>query len=376
MIFADNGRLSFSAFDSFEPVRDLWAALCEVAEPAPLQSLTYLETWWETVGRERYEAMRLVVAGDAAGPFAILPLVLGRYHTVRYVEWMGDADQLWRGPLVARDVMAGLSPAAALRLVDGAAASLGEPIDALLLRDMPAAFNGLDNPFVGPDAVATGAGHLRFDLAVAQPAPGTAQLADRLGALGPVTFEAAGDRDERGYLFSIFAEQTSAVAAKHHRADPLAGAGLSFLHRLAMGEASATVDGTGSFLAGLFVGDRPAGVFFALTAGDHAVAIGASRSLDRDMQHAAPGRLVAQLALEQLGRAGFSTLDMPLVGATSAGLPAGAALVPHGHLFRQQTTLGYLLCAGERTLARVKASYHEPVRQRRVEEAAREERAA
>lgn len=361
MRFAEDGSYSFSVFDGFEDIRETWAGLSVAAVPAPLTSVTLLEAWWETVGRMRHEAMRIVLAADATGPLAVFPFVLGRYHTVRYVEWMGAAGQPGRGPLVAADVLAGLTRERALALLDGAAAALDEPIDAMLLRDMPGELGGFANPFLGPEAVAAGTGHLRHHLRAAEQRPALAGEdlhvgTDRLAAFGPLVFETAQSAQERAYLAAILADQLAAASG----ADPVEEDRLAYLHHLAMTDPADTIDGAGTVIGGLFAGDRAVAIILAATHGDYAATLAVSGSGAADLAGVPSARLIAAHARDWFADAGFAVLDAPMSAVPDAKTETGAVVVPHAHLFRQKTTLGYLLCAGERTLARVKASYHEP----------------
>lgn len=145
-IGADQARgLTVAVFDRFTDARAQWLALEADGCLTPYQRYDWLAAL-HAAGLEPADELAIVVASDAEGPVAVLPLAVGNQMGVRIgrligAKW-GNADWLAHAPRAGSS----LGPVALKSLFDQVARGAG--IDLLSFVNMPQRWNGIANPLL------------------------------------------------------------------------------------------------------------------------------------------------------------------------------------------------------------------------------------
>ena len=365
--FANAKQFSFAVFDSFAAARADWRAVIERSDPAPFQTPFWCETWWNTVGSAKYDGYRIVVVSEFGEPQAVFPFVLGRHHTVRFLEWMADNQADWRGPLVSWEFLSRLRIGEGTALIDAAVDALGEPVDAVLMREMPLTLSGRTSPFVSSEAVPSGDGRYVLPLQAAAFDPtmpsglgrSERRAFRRLSDIAPLRLMIAETDDERARLFSALKTMKSdwmdrnGIGNEFKQRDLL-----SFLRTLAMTEPCRDTDRVGGHLAALLVGEEIVAVTFNIVQGPLTIGSVFAVTERPELRRWSPGAIHLAWLIDWYSANGYASFDFG-AGMSAYKRRPGAVAIPHCSIFSQRSTLGYLLCSGERTLATVKAKVKE-----------------
>ena len=87
------GTVDVRVLDSFEVATERWATLAAGGLPSPYQQMSFLQTWFETLGRAQGWSPFLVLAESPNGePEALLPFGLRRLGPVRVIAFLGGKD--------------------------------------------------------------------------------------------------------------------------------------------------------------------------------------------------------------------------------------------------------------------------------------------
>jgi len=128
-----------------------WQALQGQGAATIYQARDFVQSWMETRGRARGEALLIVSLWRDGEPLMLLPLRLYERHGVRLASFPGGSDSNINMPLMR----AGWQPrdAGSLRrwLLDAIARHAG--IDVYHLNSMPRQLDGQSNPLAGDEAV-------------------------------------------------------------------------------------------------------------------------------------------------------------------------------------------------------------------------------
>ncbi|MCC2113782.1 MAG: GNAT family N-acetyltransferase [Hyphomicrobiales bacterium] len=360
--FANAKQFSFAVYDSFDAARVDWRSVAERSDPAPFQTPFWAETWWNTVGKARHDSYRIVVVSEFGEPQAVFPFVLGRHHTVRFLEWMADDQADWRGPLVSWELLSRLRLGEGVTLVDAAVDALGEPVDAVLMREMPLTLSGRTSPFVSSEAVPSGDGRYVLPLAPATFDPtmpsglgrSERRAFRRLNDVAPLRLMSAETDDERARLFSALKTMKSDWMDRNGIGNEFKDRDLSsFLRTLAMTEPSRETDRVGGHLAALLVGEEIVAVTLNIVQGPLTVGSVFAVTERPEFRRWSPGAIHLARLIDWYRANGYASFDFGAGMSTYKHRP-GVIAIPHCSIFSQRSTLGYLLCSGERTLAAVK----------------------
>lgn len=365
--FANAKQFSFAVYDDFDKARADWRSVVERSDPAPFQTPFWVETWWNTVGSAKYDGYRIVVVSEFGEPQAVFPFVLGRHHTVRFLEWMADNQADWRGPLVSWEFLSRLRLGEGVALIEAAVDALHEPIDAVLMREMPLTLSGRTSPFISSEAVPSGDGRYILPLEAAPFDPtmpsglgrSERRAFRRLGDIAPLRLMVAETEDERAYLFSALRSMKSDWMDRNGIGNEFKDRGISsFLRALAMTEPGRDTDRVGGHLAALMVGEEIVAVTLNIVQGPLTVGSVFAVTENPAFRRWSPGAIHLAWLIDWYRANGYANFDFGSGMADYKHRP-GTVAIPHCSIFSQRSTLGYLLCSGERTLATVKTQIRE-----------------
>lgn len=271
------GPLCMEVHSKLEGLSAAWTALQSGAPPAPFQSFTWLDAWWRHVARARgHEAVVTAFFDRQGQPAILLPMMRVRRLGLVSLEWMGDVQGFYGGPLVRADILPLLTADDARCLLH---ATLGacRGADLLVLERQPERIGGTANPFLLEAPVESASSSTLCLL----PADWTTyDRCHRSGAsrrkarrkiralrkLGQVAFVAAEDAPTRARVFEALAEQKSVWLAERGVDNYFrCPATKAFLSEMALMEGDR--EGLRSYLAAITLDGRPIAELFGLVQG-------------------------------------------------------------------------------------------------------------
>ena len=299
--------------------RDAWAEIAPLAAASPYQDFEFARLWLETVGAARGVAPLIVVARDAAGAVAaLLPLGARAFGPLRLAAFLGSKDTNFNLGLFRRREAWPPEHVAALL---AAAARAAEPrVDAFLFANQPRDWQGAPNPLVRlphqPSPSLAYKSALPDDFAAWLNAHASADAqkklrkkAKRLEAMGPLAHRRAVDAAEADRLLAAFFAQKSermrALGVVNAYEEPEARAFLARLARCGLAAGAPKLE-----LHGLFVGDRVAATFGALSAGDRLSGLFLSNDVEAEIARSSAGALIVQAVVREAIARGFKTFDL------------------------------------------------------------------
>ncbi len=123
---------------------ELWKTLGETASAYPFQRREWVETWAETIGKDRGYRLLPTVVRDDAGKMGLLPLAIGTRAGVRSLEWAGAGVTDYNAPLLEPGFS--VDPGRMLDTIEREAADSGCAL--VYLDRMPALLPDGPNPFI------------------------------------------------------------------------------------------------------------------------------------------------------------------------------------------------------------------------------------
>lgn len=277
------GSLRIEVHRQLEGLSAVWAALQSDAAPAPFQSFAWVDAWWRHVGRPRGHEAVIAAFFDRRGqPAVLLPMMRVRRLGLASLDWMGDGQGFYSGPLVRADILPLLTADDACCLLR---ATLGacRRVDLLVLERQPERIGGTANPFLLEAPVASAnsatlcllpADWTTYDQC--HRSKSSRRKARRkiraLRKLGEVAFVIAEDVSTRARIFEALVEQKSMWLEERGVEDYFrCPETLAFLREMALMEGDR--DGLRSYLAAITLDGRPIAELFGLLQGERLSAV-------------------------------------------------------------------------------------------------------
>ena len=306
-------------FDSVEAARDAWTEIAPFAAASPYQDFDFTRLWAETAGVAQGLAPLIVVARDAAGAgVALLPLGVRAFGPLRFAGFLGMKDLNFNLGLFRRQDA--WPPRDVAAMLTAAARAARPRVDAFLFVNQPREWRGAPNPLVGlrcqpsPCLAYKSALPEDFGLWLNAHASKRAQQTLRrkaklLNNAGPLTHRRVADPAEADRLLAAFfvqkSERMRELGLINAYAEPEPR---EFLSRFA---ACGRAAGAPKLeLHGLFVGDRIAATFGALSAGDRLSCLFISNDNDPEIARNSPGELIVHAVVRDAIARGFATFDL------------------------------------------------------------------
>jgi CelD/BcsL family acetyltransferase involved in cellulose biosynthesis len=275
--------------------------------------------WAETAGVAQGLAPLIVVARDAAGAgVALLPLGVRAFGPLRFAGFLGMKDLNFNLGLFRRQDA--WPPRDVAAMLSAAARAARPRVDAFLFVNQPREWRGAPNPLVGlrcqPSPCLAYKSALPEDFALWLNAHASTRAqqtlrrkAKLLNNAGPLTHRRVADPAEADRLLAAFfvqkSERMRELGLINAYAEPEPR---EFLSRFA---ACGRAAGAPKLeLHGLFVGDRIAATFGALSAGDRLSCLFISNDNDPEIARNSPGELIVHAVVRDAIARGFATFDL------------------------------------------------------------------
>jgi len=289
-----------------------WTALGGLGATTPYQTLPFLRAWCATIGKDEGVSPFAILAEDLDGrPSALLPLGIAR-GALRRAIFLGGKQVnsnlgLFRGAWTRADVTALLHDAGRGR------------VDLYALKNMPRAWNGIDNPLAGFDVIDAPSSNFSTSLSHGFDQWFNARTSkdarkkwrkkrQGLEKVGPVAFARAESAEEAEVMLRAFLGQRAErarVGLPNAYASPSA---VAFVRRLAGLDATAFAPILR--LYGLRCGDAFAATFGALDEGGHLSGMITSFSADAALARFSPGELLLHDVIARACAEGRQSLDL------------------------------------------------------------------
>ncbi|MEQ8745605.1 GNAT family N-acetyltransferase [Pyruvatibacter sp.] len=156
----DANSLVLSATTDIASLAQQWRGLELRAVGHVFQTWAWVSNWHTHIGTARKIEPFIVAAHSRDGTMrALLPFGIHSRAGMRTLVWLGDEHADYKGPLIDRDLLPGLTAGAMQRMFDSAV-KLAPRIDAVRLLDMPEQFGSTAHPLlVYPNQPAPVASH-------------------------------------------------------------------------------------------------------------------------------------------------------------------------------------------------------------------------
>lgn len=306
--------ISIAVLDRFENAGKDWLELLEAAPISPYQSLLFLVTWQETVGRGNGRKPFIVVARDAAGrPLALLPLCVEKRGPLRIASFMGGRESNFNLGLFRPGSFDGRK---ARWLLREAARQASNPPDLYYLRNQPRQFEGAANPLAFADASPSASYAFGLTLPASE-AELAARLSKetrkklrkkeaRLAEIGRLSYEhvARGARAQQ-IADALIAQKSARFADLGVGALFESAAMRAFVHALSAAKGEGALE-----LHALSVDDRIVATYAGVIRKGRFSAIFNSFDMDEEIARSSPGELLLHALLRNLVARGMTHFDL------------------------------------------------------------------
>ena len=289
-----------------------WSALGDLGATSPYQTLAFLRAWLATLGQDEGVSPFVILAEDDDGrPSAVLPLGIVR-GALRRAVFLGGKQVnsnlgLFRGPWTPADLMDLLREAGRGR------------IDLYALKNMPRAWNGVDNPLAQLDSIDAPSSNFSTSLSIyfeqwfnsrtsKDARKKWRKKRQGLEKVGPVAFTRAETADQAEAVLSAFLGQRAERASDGLPNAYSRPSAVAFVRRLAGLDAPVFVPTLR--LYGLRCGAAFAATFGALDEGGHLSGMLTSFSADPALARFSPGELLLHDVIARASAEGRKGLDL------------------------------------------------------------------
>lgn len=309
------GAVDVRVLGSFEEAAEPWAKLAARGLPSPYQQMSFLQTWFETLGRAQGWSPFLVLAESANGePHALLPFGLRRVGPLRVIAFLGGKEVNANLGIFGDATAWTLEPVQALLRT----AALGRA-DLVWLENMPEQWVGEINPLAAINALPAPspnfATHLQRDF--------DAWFSERLSKesrkkwrkkrqglekLGPVTAQRAGNASEAEAFLAAFLSQRAQRAQDGLPNAYESAPAVAFIRRLAGLDAAGFAPAL--TLWALKCGDAVIATFGAFVHRAHVSLFVTSFDSSEAFARCSPGELLLHDIVRAYSEAGLTSLDL------------------------------------------------------------------
>lgn len=307
--------LVFSTTSDIASLQSVWRNLEQRSAAHVFQTWAWVSNWHTYIGKARGITPHIIMATSRDGVMqALLPMGIETRSGLRTLLWLGDEHADFKGPLMDRDLMVGLTTDTAKKLFDDAF-RLTRGIDAVKLLDMPEILNDQLNPLLvypsqrGPAGSHSLTLNAKFDdlYKARRSASSRKKLRQRLRRLteaaGPTKFKIARTPQARSEAISVMIEQKRARLAELGAADIFATSNVRAFYR-ALAEQHPEICHLSTFKAG----DNIVATNWGLTWGDRYYYV-LSTMTDGEYRCHSPGQLHLNELIEWSTIRGFEVFD-------------------------------------------------------------------
>lgn len=308
-------EMVFSTTSDIASLQRVWRNLEQRSATHVFQTWAWVSNWHTYIGKARGITPHIIMATSRDGVMrALLPMGIETRSGLRTLLWLGDEHADFKGPVIDRDLMAGLTTDTAKKLFDEAF-RLTRGIDAVKLLDMPEILNDQLNPLLvypsqrGPASTHSLTLNAKFDdlYKARRGASSRKKLRQRsrrlTQAAGPTKFKVARTPQARSEAISVMIEQKRARLAEMGADDIFATSNVRAFYR-ALAEQHPEICQLSTFKAG----DDIVATNWGLTWGDRYYYV-LSTMTDGEYRCHSPGQLHLNELIEWSTVRGFKVFD-------------------------------------------------------------------
>lgn len=145
--------LQIRVTDRWEDIAAAWREIERDGVCYPFQTLAWVSTLLDTVGKSLECLPRLILVTDgAARPLMLIPLAITRRHGLRILEFVDFKVSDYNAPIIDREFAERLSASEFAVLWSKISVLVG-PFDVVRIEKMPADIEGVPNPFLQPSCL-------------------------------------------------------------------------------------------------------------------------------------------------------------------------------------------------------------------------------
>ena len=308
-------EMVFSTTSDIASLQRVWRNLEQRSATHVFQTWAWVSNWHTYIGKARGITPHIIMATSRDGVMrALLPMGIETRSGLRTLLWLGDEHADFKGPVIDRDLMAGLTTDTAKKLFDEAF-RLTRGIDAVKLLDMPEILNDQFNPLLvypsqrGPAGTHSLTLNAKFDdlYKARRGASSRKKLRQRsrrlTQAAGPTKFKVARTPQARSEAISVMIEQKRARLAEMGADDIFATSNVRAFYR-ALAEQHPEICQLSTFKAGDYI----VATNWGLTWGDRYYYV-LSTMTDGEYRCHSPGQLHLNELIEWSTVRGFKVFD-------------------------------------------------------------------